>query len=413
MNGKISIIVPVYNKEAYLVECMESLAQQTYPDFEVLLVDDGSTDGSLNIAQTFCERDSRFHSISQKNGGQNAARKTGVEHAAGNWIVFVDADDTVAPGMCEVLMRRQRETDADIVYGNTQKSYAEAGEGVCQGWGGVLSGKSVLCNVVPIGRRFTKEDHRDVGFKGGILPCGMIPLLIRKSLILNALQHMDLRIRFAEDVGCMFYALLRAERVSFTPEIVYYYNRPPGSATRDHQKSCLLSAKWLQAFLEKQFRGRLTEGESQELICCFLIPMLLYGGYEFFQDFPGIYPFCAAKLKRGRLAIYGAGVIGTEMVTKLSGIDVVGWFDRDFKRYQAMGMPVQSPEEISNCDFDAMVIAIYQPELAEKIYQKLKIELPANTKIYTLSDALVDSPYTKQKFKELHDVKDDYAYPLQ
>ncbi len=92
---EISIIVPVYNSEKYLLECLQSIKDQTFEDFEVLLVDDGSSDKSADIARSFCETDSRFRFLHLDRGGVANARNHGLEMAQGKYIGFVDSDDTV------------------------------------------------------------------------------------------------------------------------------------------------------------------------------------------------------------------------------------------------------------------------------------------------------------------------------
>ena len=89
----ISVIVPIYNAESYVAMCIESLIRQTYHALQIILVDDGSTDGSLAIAQAFERKDNRIKVLSQSNQGQASARNHGLMHATGDWISFVDADD--------------------------------------------------------------------------------------------------------------------------------------------------------------------------------------------------------------------------------------------------------------------------------------------------------------------------------
>ena len=101
----ISVIVPVYNVEEYLEECLESIRKQTYQDIEVILVNDGSTDGSQAICEYFCQTDKRFRLINQKNQGQSVARNHGVKESLGEYIMFVDSDDVVSLGLLEQLMK--------------------------------------------------------------------------------------------------------------------------------------------------------------------------------------------------------------------------------------------------------------------------------------------------------------------
>ena len=110
----ISIIVPVYNVEEYLEECLESIRQQTFTDIEVILVNDGSTDSSKEICERFCQADNRFKLINQENQGQSVARNRGVKESVGQFIMFVDSDDVINTNVLEVLLPYMK-TDVDII----------------------------------------------------------------------------------------------------------------------------------------------------------------------------------------------------------------------------------------------------------------------------------------------------------
>ena len=110
----ISVIVPVYNVETYLEECLDSIQNQTYTDFEVLLVNDGSTDRSKAICERYCKENRRFHLLNQENQGLSAARNTGVAASRGEFIAFVDSDDMILANYLETLIHYMRE-DVDIV----------------------------------------------------------------------------------------------------------------------------------------------------------------------------------------------------------------------------------------------------------------------------------------------------------
>ncbi len=97
----ISIIVPIYNAERYLEACLDSLLSQSEKELQILLVDDGSTDGSLAIAKEYAAKDTRVEVFYQSNAGQSAARNVGLQHAKGEFIAFVDADDKIAENWCE------------------------------------------------------------------------------------------------------------------------------------------------------------------------------------------------------------------------------------------------------------------------------------------------------------------------
>ena len=97
----VSIIIPVYNVEQYLRECVDSVLNQTYSDVEVILVDDESTDQSGNICDEYAEMDSRIKVIHKKNGGVSSARNTGIDKAVGEYLLFVDSDDAIHSELVE------------------------------------------------------------------------------------------------------------------------------------------------------------------------------------------------------------------------------------------------------------------------------------------------------------------------
>ncbi|MFF5703055.1 CDP-glycerol glycerophosphotransferase family protein [Streptomyces sp. NPDC012794] len=134
MPPRLSIVVPVYNVELYLDECLESIAAQTFADFEVVIVDDGSTDTSAVIAKAFAERDKRFRVVLQENAGLGAARNVGFRHAAAGseYIAFVDSDDTMPPYAYQRMIDSLDETGSDFAAGNVTRFRSV---GMQQSWG--------------------------------------------------------------------------------------------------------------------------------------------------------------------------------------------------------------------------------------------------------------------------------------
>lgn len=114
----ISVIVPVYNVERFIAQCVESVLNQTYSDWELILVDDGSTDLSGSICEEFVTKDDRIKCVHKVNGGVTDARKTGWELSRGDWIFFVDGDDTLPEDSLTKLYDRTKNVDADIIEGH-------------------------------------------------------------------------------------------------------------------------------------------------------------------------------------------------------------------------------------------------------------------------------------------------------
>lgn len=111
----ISVIVPVYNTKAYLGRCVDSVCAQTYSNLEILLIDDGSTDGTGELCDTYVTKDSRIKAFHKENGGSSTARNLGLQEARGAYIGFVDSDDYIAPDMYERLWRGAQKYDASVV----------------------------------------------------------------------------------------------------------------------------------------------------------------------------------------------------------------------------------------------------------------------------------------------------------
>ena len=160
MNNKISVVVPVYNIEQYIHRCVNSILAQTYPNIEIIIVDDGSTDNSGRIIDDIASINSSIRVLHKKNGGVTSARLDGVRIATGDWIAFVDGDDYIEPNMYEVLINNAIEYQADIshcgyqmvfpsrvdYYYNTQKQIIQNNQ---KGLIDLLSGSFIepgLCN---------------------------------------------------------------------------------------------------------------------------------------------------------------------------------------------------------------------------------------------------------------------------
>lgn len=402
MTELISIIVPIYNGERYLKECLDSLKTQDYPNVEILLIDDGSTDRTADICRQYTSDDQRFHYIHQQNGGQNAARKTGVEHASGEWVMFVDADDFVTIDYCSSFMRVQSRTAADMVIGELQK-YQDGRYGAhTPVMTGVLTGKEVL------------ESLLMPRFFGIRVSFGIFPILFRMKIIHNTLMKVDLRIRFAEDAGCTICSLLQAKKVAFLPQVKYFYRSTNSSCCHTHTKSVLVDQKLLRRFIRKSIQNSIVGIKNvkavEKMMDNLIIDSLLLGGYEFFSDFAGLYPF-REILPEKRIVIYGAGVFGEEIHDKFPGnLELVGWVDRQADYYQSLGKLVSPVERLPEMKFDYVVIAITDPYIVDQIVCDLQdINIPKE-KILRIDEKWINSDYTEKKLQELEEVDENYHY---
>ena len=114
-NPLISVIIPVYNVEKYLRECVDSVLNQTYDNFEIILIDDGSTDSSGKICDEYAYKDASITVVHKENEGQSVARNIGIEYSSGDWLYFPDSDDYIAGDTFETLLKKAVTEKADIV----------------------------------------------------------------------------------------------------------------------------------------------------------------------------------------------------------------------------------------------------------------------------------------------------------
>ena len=132
--AKVSVIIPVYNVEPYLKQCMDSVVGQTLKDIEIICVDDGSTDGSLDILKEYATEDSRIQIIEQKNAGAGAARNNGMRHATGKYLSFLDSDDFFEPRMLEKAYDLAEKDQADFVAYKSDQYHTEKKQFVSADW---------------------------------------------------------------------------------------------------------------------------------------------------------------------------------------------------------------------------------------------------------------------------------------
>ncbi len=228
---KISVIVPVYNKEKYLNQCIQSILTQTYKNIELILVDDGSTDKSGDICDEWAKNDARVVVIHQKNGGVSKARNVGLEKAAGNWVSFIDSDDWLSDSLYSDAMQAIEKWEPDLI---------EFGYVFTSKEGGVLRGSMhCLPKMQPIDRKTIYEDiiSRMVHIKpmdDAYLPTWIWNKLYKTDIIRENGIRFDPSIHLWED------GIFTVEYMQYVNSLVcldgnyYNYRDTPGSLSKEH-----------------------------------------------------------------------------------------------------------------------------------------------------------------------------------
>lgn len=211
----VSIVIPVYNTAQYLVKCVQSVLEQTYPHFELILVDDGSTDSSPQLCDELAQQDERVHVLHQKNGGQAAARNAGVQQSRGESVMFVDSDDLIAADMLETLVAlKGEEQDATSI--------------VCVM--DVPEGESLKADTARLEQfHLSPEEACETLLYQTLFDTGPIAKLIPRKIVL---QHPFPVGRIYEDLACVYLWLLDSRHVAVSTRKMYYYFHRTGSTVR-------------------------------------------------------------------------------------------------------------------------------------------------------------------------------------
>ena len=238
----VSVIVPVYKVEAYLHACIDSILAQTFKDFELLLVDDGSPDRCGEICDEYARRDARVRVFHQSNAGVSAARNVGLEHARGEWVAFVDSDDTYFPNALDFMMGLT----------NERIDFVEAGYVVYYESGEIFSAeREPICQSMDkVGLLELMYDNERFGYQGYVWN-----KVLRRSVIKRD------GLRFAEDItfnedrlfGVQFLCAMEGDGVFSTTPVYRYVLRTEGAMQRLSQEFNPLFFSDLLAF-ERMYR---------------------------------------------------------------------------------------------------------------------------------------------------------------
>lgn len=223
MDRCISVIVPVYNTKDFLEQCVQSILSQTYKNLEVLLVDDGSTDGSAELCDALSEQDARITVIHKPNGGASSARNAGLDAMRGEFVLFVDSDDYIHPQMCEVLVGLIGKYDADISMcfsrGTKMRDYAEPPQPSYR--------EQCLTGIQAMELLYGGDAFSFFGYN----PTSNMFRLYKRSLFGSDLRY-DENAVVAEDDTMTPYLLARADRIASVDRRMYYIYERPGSLSR-------------------------------------------------------------------------------------------------------------------------------------------------------------------------------------
>lgn len=244
----ISVVIPVYNVEKYLHECIDSVLKQDYNNYEIVLVDDGSTDNSAKICDDYASSYERITVIHKKNAGLVKARLTGVEAAKGQYIVSLDSDDVLFDGLLSLIDKIIKKCEPEIICYDLQEfdindapkrenTYAE----------GLYSGSS-LENII----KTYLYSESDPFFTAGMI-YGIVTKAVKREMLLNALNDIPSEISLGEDLAATALLLREAKKIYITHFIGYGYRQIMSSISHKYSDKTIDELKRLVVLLSEAY----------------------------------------------------------------------------------------------------------------------------------------------------------------
>lgn len=394
----ISVIVPIYNVIDYLIECIESICKQTFKDIEVILVDDGSTDGCSGVCDKYAELDPRIRVVHKQNEGLVRARKTGLGEASGSYIAYVDGDDWIEPTMLERLYTVLINEGVDIAMCGRFEDTGETRRAVFHAISEGVYDKTALIKYV-----YPNMIVNGAFFEWGLFP-GVWDKLFRKECVEEYQMAVDDRITMGEDAACTYPALLNADSIYVLHECLYHYRQSPGSMIKqrsdielERERFNILYHSVLHSF--EKYRNIFDVREQwKEYLLFLMVPRaeVLYKGIE---GLDYLFPFSNVK-KGSNIVLYGMGTYGQflyKFIKRTNICNVVACADRNYIELCKLGMDVVPPDAIRSYQYDYIVIASSFAKARKAIYSDLTGKYPGK-KVQVMDEDLIKSEESLRAF---------------
>lgn len=375
----ISIIIPVYNVEKYLDKCVNSVLNQTYKNIQIILVDDGSTDGCGELCDKYAREHNNVDCVHKINGGLVSARKAGLEVAKGKYALCIDSDDYIDKGMVAFLHKKALESNADVVFSNMIVENE------------IYGTTTLMKSSIPVGvydmsdptNKVYKQfyvDDAGIGIMHGI--CGK---LIRTNLYKKYQDLVPDSIHCGEDAACMYPLLTEAKVVDISGGAFYHYIKREGSILMNTHRDILENWEKLYNYLLDNVHIR--DNDTNELaktnLKKFINTRVMLG----VKNMLGInnetvgnvvvdsqkkmwqVPFELIK-KKSKIVLWGAGLVGESYYKQLENskyCNCVAWVDSNVKDNPL----VVSIDRLKDIKFDNVLIAVAKPQAVDQITNTL------------------------------------------
>lgn len=376
---KLGIVVPIYNAEPYLQQCVNSILEQTYTNFELVLVNDGSIDNSGKICDYFADLDSRVRVIHQHNCGKLFSRYIGLNNLECDYATFVDADDWIEKDTYK-WMSDYIEQDIDVISFRIIRYFDDSYQ-----YTSPNNYQQGLYNRQQIENTIYPTMIWDVQKGTFGLDPSLCNKVIKRELLINELYKVkDLKVDYGDDVAVIYPLMMQVNSLYITEESLYYHRQREGSAIAPYLSEH--DFYWKLYLLYKYISKRYKEHSAfiRQLDYFYTnsvrLHLQIYGDRK--KEKGELFPF--DKVPKGsRIILYGASGLGQvyeKQFKKLNYGTILAWVDRDFVKYKNLG--VRNIECINKIkDFDYIVIAVVNQETVDNIKKSLLLRGINNNKI--------------------------------
>nr|WP_321225711.1 glycosyltransferase family 2 protein [uncultured Psychroserpens sp.] len=368
---KISVIVPIFRIEKYLPECIDSILEQSFLNFELILVDDGSPDSCPKICDDYAKTDDRIKVIHKKNGGLLSARKEGLRNASGKYIAFVDGDDWVDKYYLDILFKLAEANSADLVKTGHFREFDGKIETITPKLIGVYDADDIESHIMP--NAIYNGDFCEHGISTYVWN-----KLFKRELLESILFDVPNEIVMGEDAAITYSYLAISKCLVISKIPLYYYRQRFDSIVKsvEDPQTEYYRLGLLMSFLKVKLSYILDEETLNKQIKLYLYSQILVrsgGIIQNNEDEIIFNPFLKTKHK-SKIVVYSSGSFGQHILstnTKTDFFQIVKWIDIDFHKLNIGGNSVQPISSIENNEFDFLIIATINPS----IYDAIKIEL--------------------------------------
>lgn len=377
MNDLISIIIPIYNIEEYLESCLDSVIANDYMPMEIILINDGSTDGSCEICKRYVCSDTRFVYLEQENGGLVRSRKKGLAHARGKYVIFVDGDDYVEPNMVSKMYEYMMEYDVDFIHANC----IEHGKNNCY----VYEKRIFTFEELTFDNRKKILLENVLGLQSGsgitsIVEPSIYSKIFKKEFIKKCYEKLPDQQQYGEDLLCLFYAVLYCRNMVWIPDAYYHYRTRIGSLS--NETDCHISA--VNVMMLSKYLISLCEDEVKDTM--FLEKVKNWSIYRIFNELQRGFSNQISKkyhlrfddfgIRRDcRVVLYGAGEFGQGIYQSLihnNDVKLVAWVDKNAGKFTDPPGRIVFPCVLEGIEYDKILLAVQSVRYVREIKNELR-----------------------------------------